>query len=184
VALVFSSVVDGDGADATAGYTYTRDLGAAVAGTPTAHSNEGLVMYLAPGFLADQQAELLATAAHELEHVINASNKILGGRTAVRSEASWLDEALAMYAMQANGYGMGYLFMAYLAGRFGPSLVTELARFRYAGVGVPACQADALAGPEARGLAMLPWAMRCLDVSAGSLGLQAAPGVAAELLAP
>jgi len=263
VLIVISPAVDGGGADDTAGFTYTRDLGAPRAGTATAHSNQGLLMYLAPAFLASgDRADLLATSAHELEHLINTSGKLLGGATPVPAEVSWLDEALAMYAMQANGYGLGtdaalaaehvkafqanpgaysltdwarnpdatgygagYLFMAYLAGRFGEGLVHELAharqrgtanldarlasrhssfagafrdwaianarprrgtdpRFRYAGLAVDACHAEALDAPGVQDLAMLPWSASYLDVTGTALAVSAGGGLSAMLLAP
>jgi hypothetical protein len=52
-----------------------------------------------------QSADYLGTMAHEFQHLINASQRVFA-TGAEEVEDVWLDEGLAMYAMEANGYGL------------------------------------------------------------------------------
>jgi hypothetical protein len=111
VTLLISPVVGNYGKDTTIGYFTLRDLfapGADPTNPLLKHSNQRLMLYVSPYVVArGQAADYLGTIAHECEHLINASQKLFrraGGPP--QTEDLWLDESLAMYAMEANGYGL------------------------------------------------------------------------------
>jgi len=110
ITLLISPVVGNYGKDTTIGYFTLRDLyapGADPTNPVLKHSNQRLMLYVSPHIVANGQPDdYLGTIAHELQHLINASQKLFrpGGNRVI--EDLWLDEGLAMYAMEANGYGL------------------------------------------------------------------------------
>lgn len=170
VTLLISPDVGDFGRDTTIGYFTIRDL--EPAGHPQAdpHGNHRPMLYIASNVVTrGRSADYLGTLAHEFQHLINASHKLAGGATT--QEDVWLDEGLSMYAMQANGYGLGaeagvlfdhvqtylrhsdlfsltdwdqnpdasaygavYLFVTYLADRFGEEILSELVNADEAGI--------------------------------------------------
>jgi hypothetical protein len=110
ITLLVSPVVGNYGKDTTIGYFTLRDLyapGADPTNPVLKRSNQRLMLYVSPYVVARGQAsDYLGTIAHELQHLINASQKLFRARGQGRTEDLWLDEGLAMYAMEANGYGL------------------------------------------------------------------------------
>lgn len=110
VTILISPVVGNYGKDTTIGYFTLRDLfapGADPTNPVLKRSNQRLMLYVSPYVVArGQPADFLGTIAHELQHLINASQKLFRQRGQGRTEDLWLDEGLAMYAMEANGYGL------------------------------------------------------------------------------
>ena len=107
ITLVISPAVNDDARDPMIGYFATRDLVAPTAGPRYAHSNQGLLIYLAADPVVHGETTTAGgTVAHELTHLIVTTRKLFGPRPAQVSEATWLEEALAMYAMRANGFGL------------------------------------------------------------------------------
>jgi hypothetical protein len=112
VTLLISPVVGNYGHDTTIGYFTLRDLfapGADPSNPLLKHTNQRLMLYISPYVVASgKPADFLGTIAHECQHLINASQKLFHGdpRRPRQTEEVWLDEALAMYAMEANGYGL------------------------------------------------------------------------------
>jgi hypothetical protein len=51
------------------------------------------------------EEDFLGTIAHEFQHMINFNQKALVARNR-RGDDLWLDEGMAMYAIEANGYGL------------------------------------------------------------------------------
>jgi hypothetical protein len=175
VTLLLSPEVGDRGREPTIGYFSSRDLfkpSDAPADADLAHSNQRPMLYIS-SFVVEQgnPADYLGTIAHEFQHLINASQKLFGHPTLVPQEEVWLDEGLAMYAMQANGYGLEsdasvvydhvasyldtpavysltdwdrdpqgsaygavYLFITYLADRFGEGLLKELVASKETGI--------------------------------------------------
>ena len=110
ITLLISPVVGNYGKDTTIGYFTLRDL-FAPGSDPTnpvlKRSNQRLMLYVSPYVVARGQAsDFLGTIAHELQHLINASQKLFRQRGQGQTEELWLDEGLAMFAMEANGYGL------------------------------------------------------------------------------
>jgi hypothetical protein len=176
--LLISPEVGDRGRDTTIGYFTVRDLLAREqpggdAGLDMAHSNQRPILYLSSNVVGrGRTADYLGTVAHEFEHLLNASHKLAASTSQLIQEDTWLDEGLAMYAMQANGYGLGsdasvlfdhvagylrapatysltnwelnpqesgygvsYLFLTYVADRFGEQVLGELARASDTGMG-------------------------------------------------
>ena len=110
ITLLVSPVVGNYGKDSTIGYFTLRDLfapGADPSNPVLKRSNQRLMLYVSPYVVArGQPADFLGTIAHELQHLINASQKLFRPRAQGRTEELWLDEGLAMFAMEANGYGL------------------------------------------------------------------------------
>ncbi len=110
ITLLISPVVGNYGKDTTIGYFTLRDLfapGADPTNPVLKRSNQRLMLYVSPYVVARGQAsDYLGTIAHELQHLINASQRLFRQRGQGRTEDLWLDEGLAMYAMEANGYGL------------------------------------------------------------------------------
>jgi hypothetical protein len=111
VALLVSPEVNNQGRDGTIGYFTARDLvlpAEAEADPELAHSNHRMMLYMAASVVQEgDEAEYLGTVAHEYQHLLNATHKLFGPTPAPTTEDTWLDEGLAMYAMQATGYGLG-----------------------------------------------------------------------------
>lgn len=108
VTVLLSPEVDDHGNGRTLGYFTLRDL-FSPSDAPNLpelqHSNQRLMLYEAADIAAaGRPADYLGTLAHELQHLINGSHKVANGAPA--PEDTWLDEGLAMYAMQANGFGL------------------------------------------------------------------------------
>lgn len=108
VTIVLSPVVGDGGRDTTLGYFTARDL-FAPADAPDEpflrHSNQGAYLYMADRVVArGREVDAHGTLAHEFQHLISATYKLYG--KAGQQEAVWLNEALSMYAMAANGYGL------------------------------------------------------------------------------
>jgi hypothetical protein len=108
VTIVLSPVVGDGGRDTTLGYFTARDL-FAPADAPDEpflrHSNQGSYLYMADRVVArGREVDAHGTLAHEFQHLISATYKLYG--KAGEQEAVWLNEALSMYAMAANGYGL------------------------------------------------------------------------------
>lgn len=110
ITLLISPVVGNYGKDTTIGYFTLRDLfapGADPSNPVLKRSNQRLMLYVSPYVVAaGLPADFLGTIAHELQHLINASQKLFRQRGQGRTEDLWLDEGLAMYAMEANGFGL------------------------------------------------------------------------------
>jgi hypothetical protein len=161
VSIVLSPQVSALGKTAVQAYFARRDMHPRVSGIASrVHSNQRPVLYVDSYALApERRLNLLATVAHEFQHLINYGAKL---KANVAGEQRFLDEALAMYSSEvcgygptvasgmyqhvaaylqrpykysltdwtgnpgAQGYGIGYLFIAYLADRFGPELIREL----------------------------------------------------------
>lgn len=110
ISLLVTPAVGNYGKDTTIGYFTVRDLFTPEDDPTQAvlqHSNRRLMLYMSSYVVSKgQPADFLGTMAHEFEHLINASQRIFstGAKT---TEDVWLDEGLAMYAMEANGYGLG-----------------------------------------------------------------------------
>ncbi|HEY9720638.1 MAG TPA: hypothetical protein V6D47_01410 [Oscillatoriaceae cyanobacterium] len=109
ITLLVTPVVGNYGRDTTIGYFTARDLypPSADPGDPLLkHSNQRLMLYISSSVVSDgEPTDYLGTIAHEFQHLINASQRLFGNPPA-QTEDTWLDEGLAMYAMEANGYGL------------------------------------------------------------------------------
>lgn len=109
ITLLVTPVVGNYGRDTTIGYFTARDLfpPAADPSDPLLkHSNQRLMLYISSSVVQDgDPTDYLGTIAHEFQHLINASQRLFANPPA-QTEDTWLDEGLAMYAMEANGYGL------------------------------------------------------------------------------
>ncbi len=110
VSILISPEVDDRGGNTTIGYFSARDLFSlddAPELPELAHSNSRLIIFASAGVVARGRAsDVLGTLAHEFQHLISATRKLFGPTPTTRQEALWLNEALSMYAMEANGYGL------------------------------------------------------------------------------
>lgn len=163
--ILLTPAVGNYGADATLGYFSQRDEYVPKAGETGvfAHSNAKEMIYVSSRIvLKGSPDDYMGTIAHEFQHMINYNQKVLvGGNKA--SDDLWIDEGMAMYAIEANGFGlkaggavlgnhvkrfMGepeafslvdwdrnpegigygpvYLFMVYLADRFGETIIKDI----------------------------------------------------------
>ncbi|MNS78768.1 Neutral metalloprotease precursor [compost metagenome] len=108
VTIVVTPEVGNHGQDGTLGYFTARDLFSPADAPDEAflqHSNQGAYLYMADRVVGrGEPVEYLGTLAHEFQHLISATHKLYG--QAARQESLWLNEAMSMYAMAANGYGM------------------------------------------------------------------------------
>ncbi|MDB5102043.1 MAG: hypothetical protein JWM80_6464 [Cyanobacteria bacterium RYN_339] len=163
--ILISPAVSQGGGGTTLGYFSRRD---AYPANPNGraimqHSNAKELINVATRIvLTGSQEDYLGTLAHEFEHMINFNQKVLLGKNAV-GEDLWIDEGMAMYALEANGYGLRgggrvllnhvrdfqaqpetyslnewdanphgigygpvYLFMVYVADRFGEGILHEI----------------------------------------------------------
>jgi hypothetical protein len=106
--ILISPAINDYGANSTLGYFSRRDEyptdpnGIAV----LRHSNAKELINMAAGIVLTGSAEdYLGTLAHEFEHMINFNQKVLLPHGHL-GEDIWLDEGMAMYALEANGYGL------------------------------------------------------------------------------
>jgi hypothetical protein len=102
--IVVSPAVDNFGKEkGLMGYFWSRDmLPASGAGS---HSNQKEALFMTDKLFDYPELTSFGTLAHEFQHLINFSQKaIRSGYTMV--EETWLDEGLAMYAMEVAGYGL------------------------------------------------------------------------------
>ncbi len=91
-----------------------RDISTALAGVffsddmrPTAqapHSNAADMLYLQPPGADVNLDQLSGTIAHEYEHILNYTSKVIVNQNA-EPETVWLDEGLATFAEDIAGYG-------------------------------------------------------------------------------
>lgn len=111
ITLLISPAVGSYGQDSTIGYFTLRDLYTPESAPEVPlleRSNRRLMLYISSMVVGrGQPADYLGTIAHELQHLINASQRLFRASGPARPEDLWLDEGLAMYAMEANGYGLG-----------------------------------------------------------------------------
>jgi hypothetical protein len=99
VHILISPLVGGDGT--TLGYFSRRDE---IAGNERGNAKE-LINVNSRVVLTGSPEDYLGTIAHEFAHMIVFNQKVLlGGQRA--GEDLWLDEGLAMYALEANGHGL------------------------------------------------------------------------------
>ncbi|HEY9723966.1 MAG TPA: hypothetical protein V6D47_18335 [Oscillatoriaceae cyanobacterium] len=108
VYILLSPAVGNYGKDNTLGYFSQRDeyLPSQSGPEMLKHSNAKEMLYISSHIVATGADEdYLGTIAHEFQHMINFNQKVLlgGNRT---SEDLWIDEGMAMYAIEANGYGL------------------------------------------------------------------------------
>ncbi|MDB5097277.1 MAG: hypothetical protein JWM80_1698, partial [Cyanobacteria bacterium RYN_339] len=162
-AIVITPQVSNNGATGTLAFFARRDLDAPDPADPARkHANHrGIVFLDAATLAAGRRGDMFASVAHEFQHLLNFHHKRKDAGVAA-GEEMWLDEAMAVYASGAcgygvsesrsvyahvagyfqraynysltdwsrnpgaSGYGMGYLFMTYLADRFGEELPGQL----------------------------------------------------------
>ncbi|MEB3198266.1 MAG: hypothetical protein VKP62_13780 [Candidatus Sericytochromatia bacterium] len=108
VMILFSPAVGNYGKDTTLGYFSQRDAFAPDprAGGKLARSNARELLYVSSQILLQGgPQDYLGTIAHEFQHMINFNQKVLLGKQRT-SEDLWIDEGMAMYAIEANGYGL------------------------------------------------------------------------------
>lgn len=111
VTLLVTPEVGDRGREGTLGYFTLRDLfkpSDAPDVATLARSNQRFMLYLSAELVArGGRSDVHGTLAHEYQHLINATRKIFGPAEAEAPESVWLDEGLSMYAMHANGFGLG-----------------------------------------------------------------------------
>lgn len=108
VVILISPAVGNYGQDNTLGFFSQRD-----AYKPEAdprpifkHSNAREMIYVSSRIVLTGAADdYLGTIAHEFQHMINFNQKVLVGKN-TQSDDLWIDEGMAMYAIEANGYGL------------------------------------------------------------------------------
>jgi hypothetical protein len=108
VHILVTPAVSQGGSGTTLGYFSRRDeYPANPAGKPLQqHSNAKELLNLATRVvLTGSPEDYLGTIAHEFQHMINFNQKVLLGHNAM-GEDLWIDEGMAMYALEANGYGL------------------------------------------------------------------------------
>lgn len=108
VVLLLSPAVGNYGQDTTLGYFSQRDeyLPTVDASPVFKHSNAREMLYISSKIvLTGSEEDYMGTVAHEFQHMINFNQKVLVGRNQ-RSDDLWIDEGMAMYAIEANGYGL------------------------------------------------------------------------------
>ncbi|MDB5100691.1 MAG: hypothetical protein JWM80_5112 [Cyanobacteria bacterium RYN_339] len=166
--ILLSPAVGNYGKDNTLGFFAQRDEFAARADAQPIykHSNAKEMFYVSSRIVLKGSADdYMGTIAHEFQHMINFNQKVLvpwqkDPKNDPHSEDLWIDEGMAMYAIEANGYGLKsggqvlanhvkkfqqepeqysltewtgnpddsgygpvYLFMVYLADRFGEDII-------------------------------------------------------------
>lgn len=108
VYILLSPSVGAKGQESTLGYFAQRDeYPADPAGSGAfKRSNAKELLTLNSRIVATGTKEdYLGTLAHEFQHMINFNQKVILGR-ASKAEETWVDEGMAMYAIEANGYGL------------------------------------------------------------------------------
>jgi hypothetical protein len=170
--ILLSPAVGNYGTDNTLGFFAQRDeFPARTDGQAIyKHSNAKEMLYVSSRIvLSGAVDDYMGTIAHEFQHMINFNQKVLipwskaADSSKLKSEDLWIDEGMAMYAIEANGYGLKaggqvlenhvkkfqqepasysltqwdgnpdqsgygavYLFMDYLADRFGEDIIREI----------------------------------------------------------
>jgi hypothetical protein len=108
VYVVLSPAVDNFGADAgLMGYFWNRDLYPASTspGNVREHSNEKEVIFLTDQIFKQKAWTIYGTLAHEFTHLVVYNQKVIAPNRSTPEE-TWLDEGLAMLAMDLCGYGL------------------------------------------------------------------------------
>lgn len=108
VFILLSPAVGNYGQDTTLGYFSQRDEFAPKPDSPAIfkHSNVKEMLYVSSRIVLEGSADdYLGTIAHEFQHMINFNQKVLVGKNKA-SDDLWIDEGMAMYAIEANGYGL------------------------------------------------------------------------------
>lgn len=108
VVLLLSPAVGNYGTDTTLGYFSQRDEFVATPDAPPIfqHSNAQEMLYISSRIvLTGSEEDYMGTVAHEFQHMINFNQKVLIGKNR-QSDDLWIDEGMAMYAIEANGYGL------------------------------------------------------------------------------
>jgi hypothetical protein len=75
------------------------------AGSATSHSNQKEALFMTDALFDYPELTSFGTLAHEFQHMINFSQKAIRSNYTLVEE-TWLDEGLAMYAMEVAGYGL------------------------------------------------------------------------------
>jgi hypothetical protein len=108
VYVVISQAVDNFGKDAgLMGYFWSRDVHARSGGQGNVrdHSNEKEIIFLTDQIFKQKPWTTYGTLAHEFTHLVVYNQKVLvPARTT--PEETWLDEGIAMLAMDLCGYGL------------------------------------------------------------------------------
>lgn len=106
--LLISPAVGNYGKDTTLGYFAQRDCFLARGDGPKAiqRSNQKEMIYVSSRIVLEGSPDdYLGTVAHEFQHMINFNQKVLVAKNRA-SEDLWIDEGMAMYAIEATGYGL------------------------------------------------------------------------------
>jgi hypothetical protein len=106
--ILLTPAVGNYGTDTTLGYFSQRDEFAPKPDSAAVfkHSNVKEMLYISSRIvLKGQVDDYLGTIAHEFQHMINFNQKVLVGKNRA-SDDLWIDEGMAMYAIEANGYGL------------------------------------------------------------------------------
>ncbi len=108
VFILLTPAVGNYGRDTTLGYFSQRDEFAPKPDSPAVfkHSNVKEMLYVSSRIvLQGSKDDYLGTIAHEFQHMINFNQKVMVGRNK-SSDDLWIDEGMAMYAIEANGFGL------------------------------------------------------------------------------
>lgn len=108
VYVVISPAVDNFGQDrGLMGYFWSRDVLSRVDGSlsPRAHSNQKEIIFLTDKIFQQKSWTTYGTLAHEYTHLVVFNQKVLAPSRSVPEE-TWLDEAMAMLAMDLCGFGL------------------------------------------------------------------------------
>jgi hypothetical protein len=85
------------------GYFWSRDM---LPSTRTgSHSNQKEAIFMTDKLFDYPELTSFGTLAHEFQHLINFSQKAIRSKYTLVEE-TWLDEGMAMYAMEVAGYGL------------------------------------------------------------------------------
>ena len=106
--ILLSPAVGNYGSDPTLGYFSQRDEYAPKPDSPAVikRSNVKEMLYVSARVVLEGSSDdYLGTIAHEFQHMINFNQKVLVGKNRA-SDDLWIDEGMAMYAIEANGYGL------------------------------------------------------------------------------
>lgn len=106
--ILLTPAVGNYGRDTTLGYFSQRDEFAPKPDSPAVfkHSNVKEMLYVSSRIVLEGSVDdYLGTIAHEFQHMINFNQKVLLGKNKA-SDDLWIDEGMAMYAIEANGYGL------------------------------------------------------------------------------
>lgn len=102
--IVLSPGVDNFGKEkGLMGYFWSRDM---LPSTRTgSHSNQKEALFMTDKLFDYPELTSFGTLAHEFQHLINFSQKAIRSKYTLVEE-TWLDEGMAMYAMEVAGYGL------------------------------------------------------------------------------